>query len=156
MSRKLIVAVTLLILLPALTFAYDGKLRGTVTDKETGEPLIGANVLLEGTTLGASSDLNGDFIVLAIPPGVYTIKVSYIGYQPVSITNVRINANLTTTQDLQLPPSAIEMEALEVVAERPLIQRNTTNTVRMTTQEEIQNIPIRGLVNMVPQRQFHS
>jgi len=149
MLRKALLAVCAVFLLPALLIAQDGKLRGRVTDKESGDPLVGANVTVDGTSLGAAADLRGDYVVLGIPPGVYTIKVSYIGYQPVSISNVRVNAGLTTTQDFKLASSAIEVTALEVVAERPLVQRNTTNTVRLTTTEDIENLPIRGLQNIV-------
>jgi hypothetical protein len=149
MFRRIFLASSLLLLFSGLTFAQDGKLRGKVTDKETGDPLIGANVVIKGTTLGASTDLSGDYVVLAVPPGVYTVEVSYIGYQSVSLANIRVSANLTTTQDFELAPTALEIGAVEIVAERPLIQRNTTNTIRMTTQEDIQNIPIRGLQNII-------
>ncbi|HWP81959.1 MAG TPA: TonB-dependent receptor [Bacteroidota bacterium] len=149
MHRKLNVALLLCILLPVFLFAQDGKLRGRVTDKESGEPLIGANVVIEGTSLGASTDLNGDYIILSIPPGTYTVRASYIGYAPFSISNIRISSNITTTVDIQLSTTAIQVEAVEIVAERPLIQRNTTNTVRVQTQEEIKNIPFRGVQNII-------
>ncbi len=149
MFRKLSLVMILLFLLPALAFAQNGKLRGVVIDKETGDPLPGANVVIDGTTLGASSDLNGVYIVLAVPPGVYTVRTSYMGYQEMDIANIRVMANLTTTQDFALTPAAIAGEAVEIIAERPLIQRNTTNTIRMTTQEDIQNVPIRGLENIL-------
>ncbi len=149
MLRKALLAMCVLFLLPALALAQDGKLRGKVTDKESGDPLIGANITIDGTSLGAAADLNGDYVVLGVPAGVYTVRVSYIGYQPVALSNVRVSAGLTTTQDFKLSSSAIEVGSLEVVAERPLIQRNTTNTVRLTTTEDIENLPIRGLQNLV-------
>ena len=149
MLRKLLVAFTALFLLPVLLLAQDGKLRGRVTDRESGEPLIGANVTVDGTSLGASSDLNGEYIILSVPPGTYTVKASYIGYSPYTISNIRVSSNITTSQDYALSSTAIQVEAVEVVAERPLIQRNTTNTVRVTTQEDIKNIPLRGAENIV-------
>jgi hypothetical protein len=149
MLRKLLAVFTALFLLPVLLLAQDGKLRGTVTDKESGEPLIGANVTIEGTSLGASSDLNGEYIILSVPPGTYTVKASYIGYSPYTISNIRISSNITMNQDFALSSTAIQVEAVEVVAQRPLIQRNTTNTVRVSTQEEIRYIPYRGIQNIV-------
>ncbi|MFQ5629101.1 MAG: TonB-dependent receptor domain-containing protein [bacterium] len=149
MFRKLLLTGFLLVVLPAFAFAQTGKLNGQITDKETGDPLIGVNVILDGTTLGAATDVNGDYVVIGIPPGVYTVRASYISYQEQAIANVRVSAALTTTQDFQLQPSTIEMAALEVTAERPLVQRNTTNTVRLTTTEDIENLPIRGLQNIV-------
>lgn len=148
MSRKLFFAL-LMLLVPALLYAQSGKLRGTIVDKATGESLIGANVIIEGTNLGASTDLNGEYIILNVPPGVYTMKTSYIGFAPVTVSNVRVSSNLTTTQDVELSSMAIQVGEVVVIADRPLIQRNTTNTVRMTTQETIRNIPVRGLQNIL-------
>lgn len=124
--------------------SQDGKLRGMVTDMETNEPLVGANVVIEGSSLGASTSLDGEYVILSVPPGTYTVKASYIGYASVSISNVRVNANITTTQDIRLSSTAIQIDAVDVTAERPLVQRNTTNTVRVVTQENIENLPTRG------------
>lgn len=149
MYRKLLLVALLAILLPTLVFGQSGKLRGLVTDKETGEPLIGANVVIEGTGMGTASDMNGSYLVLAVPPGVYTVMATYIGYQTETIQNIRVSSNQTTTLDFALSTEAIRGEALVVVAERPLIQRNTTNTVRMTTSEDIESLPIRGFQNII-------
>jgi hypothetical protein len=149
MLRKYTMLVGLVLLLPGILIAQDGKLRGVVTDSQNGEPLIGANVFIEETTLGAATDERGEYIMLSIPPGTYTVRVSFIGYAPVILSNLRINANLTTTQDFQLTSSAIQVGSIEVVSERPLIHRNTTNTVRFVTQEDIGYLPFRGLQNIV-------
>lgn len=149
MFKKVFLVSVLLILLPTLLFAQAGKLRGVVTDKETGDPLPGANIILEGTQMGSAADLNGEFIVLGIPPGVYTIRADYIGYQSYTVANIRISSNLTTTRDFTLASTALEMEAISITAEKPIVQRNTTNTVRMTTQDEIKSLPIRGVGSIV-------
>src|SRR5262245_15132338 len=116
MSSRVLLAVTILLLLPALVLAQDGKMRGRILDRESNEPLIGASVVVDGTTLGASTDINGDYIVLSVPPGAYTVKVSYIGYQTLTVSNVRVNANLTTTQDFLLASTAVEVAGMEIVA----------------------------------------
>ncbi len=142
-------AMLFLLLVPAMLFAQDGKLRGKVVDKDSGEPLIGATIVLEGTTVGASSDLNGEYIVLAVRAGVYTVRVNYVGYAPYSISNIRVSAGQTTSLDFRLTASSVEVQEVQVVAERPLIQRNTTNTIRNATQEELQNLPVRGVGEVV-------
>jgi outer membrane receptor protein involved in Fe transport len=149
MFRKLLVAFAALLLLPALLLAQDGKLRGKVTDRETGDALIGANVQIEGTNMGAATDVNGEYVILSVPPAIYTVKVTYIGYTPTTVSNIRVNSNITTTYDFKLASSAVQIQAVEIVAERPLIQRNTTNTIRVTQQEEVQYIPFRGVQNIV-------
>lgn len=149
MLRKIALALFVLLLVPIVLLAQDGKLRGLVTDKESGEPLIGANVVVDGTSLGAASDVNGEFVILSVPPGIYTLKASYIGYAPVTISNVRILSNITTTQDIQMSSTAVQASEVVITAERPLIQRNTTNTVRVNTQENLASLPVRGLQNIV-------
>ena len=149
MQRKLFAVLFAAVLLPALLLAQDGKLRGRVTDRDSGEPLVGANVFVEGTNLGAACDINGDYIILSVRPGVYTLRISYVGYNQLTLSNVRISSNITTSQDIKLTSSAIQVQAVEIVAERPLVQRNTTNTVRLSTQEDIENLPIRGIQNIV-------
>lgn len=57
-----------------------GKITGKITDSKTGEGLIGVNVLIAGTTLGASSDIDGYYVILNIPPGKYNLLFSSLGY----------------------------------------------------------------------------
>ena len=146
---KIIGILVLALLIPGLMLAQTGKVRGIVTDKATGDPLPGANITIEGTTIGASADLNGVYVILAVPVGVFTVRANFIGYQAEVISNIRVSSNQTTTLDFGLNQSAIQVEALEIVAERPIIQRNTTNTVRLTTQEDIENLAIRGVDNII-------
>ena len=79
------VLLLLFIIQTCLFAGVTGKLVGKVTDTNTGEPLIGANILLQGTDLGAATDVNGQFIIINIPPGIYNVKVSYISYETVLI-----------------------------------------------------------------------
>ena len=79
-----------------LTAGQTGKITGKVLDQETGNPLPGVNVLLENTSMGAATDPEGKFVILDIPPGLYTVKLSFIGYATVTIENVRSTADLTT------------------------------------------------------------
>lgn len=149
MFRKLLLAFVALLLLPVLLVAQDGKLRGKVTDKESGEALIGANVTVEGTNLGAATDVNGEYVILSVPPGIFTVKVTYIGYSSVTVSNVTVNASLTTSLPLAMSSSAVQVQGVEIVAERPLIQRNTTNTIRIQSQADIASLPFRGVQNIV-------
>ncbi len=70
----------LLLLLLGVSFAFSGTIKGIVTDKDTGDPLIGANVVLEGTGMGTTTDLDGFFIITDVPPGTYKLTVNYVGY----------------------------------------------------------------------------
>jgi outer membrane receptor protein involved in Fe transport len=120
-----------------------GKIAGKVIDTATGEPLPGANVIVVGTTLGAATDLEGNYIILRVPPGVYSVKASMIGYDVLQYDNVRVSVDKTTQLDFQLRESVVELgETVTVVAERPLIQRDLTSTSATIGSETIENLPV--------------
>ncbi len=96
-----------------------GKLAGKITDKTTGEPLIGANVYIQALNTGASTDLNGNYFILNIPPGTYSISVSMVGYAKLTVNNVSIIIDRTTTENFELETTTIEVEGVVIVAERP-------------------------------------
>ena len=86
--NKIIVSSILYFIFLVGTIVYagtTGKIAGKITDKSTGEVLIGANVLIVGTTMGASSDIDGNYFILNIPPGEYEVKASMIGYSSFTI-----------------------------------------------------------------------
>jgi outer membrane receptor protein involved in Fe transport len=126
-----------------------GKLAGVVTDKNTDEPIVAANVYLEGTTLGAATDADGYYYIINIPPGTYTVVVEMIGYKKVSVENVRINVNLTTHLDFQLEQTTLEGQEIIVVAERPIVQKDLTSTVANISKEEINALPVDNFQQVV-------
>ncbi|MCX7983810.1 MAG: carboxypeptidase-like regulatory domain-containing protein [Bacteroidetes bacterium] len=117
-----------------------GKLAGVVTDEQTGEPLIGANVVVRGTSLGASTDLDGNYFVLNIPAGKYEVQVSMVGYERVIVRDVIINSGRTTTLNVQLKQTAIEQEAVVVEAVRPDVEKEKTSTSAVVRPEEVQSL----------------
>jgi TonB-dependent receptor len=105
------------LLIPHALFAQGaGSVQGKVSDKETGEALIGANVTIENTGIGAASDLNGEYLLRSVAPGTYRLRVTYIGYDPVSV-EVKVSANATTRQDFRLIAHAISGEVFIVMGQ---------------------------------------
>ena len=149
MKRKITVLFFLLFL-PMIVFAgTTGKIKGKVTDLQTGEPLIGANVIVVGTSFGAATDIKGEYTISNLDAGVYELKSSYLGYKTVTISNVRVNADLTAEINFQLPATGVAVGEVEIVAKRPLINKSNTNAIRTTTNTEIEALPIRGVDNIV-------
>ena len=75
-----VIAVLMLTLLTSTLFAgTTGKISGVVVDAGNGEPLPGVAVQLEGTTIGAQTNINGEYVILNIPPKTYTVKVRLVG-----------------------------------------------------------------------------
>lgn len=131
---------------PSLLFAgTTGKIAGKVLDAETKEPLPGANVTIEGSTMGAACDLNGAFNVLNLPPGKYTLVISMIGYKKTRVENLMVKIDLTTTQNIDMQPEVIEGEEMSIVAERPLVRIDMTSALSSVGAEEIANLPVQDV-----------
>ncbi len=151
MLKRLTIFFMLLIFPTCFVFAgTTGKITGTVIDKETKEPLPGVNIVLEGTTMGAATDENGSYFILNVPPGMYTVVASMIGYQVEKVTQVRVSADLTTEINFELSSTVVELgEAVEVVAERPLIQKDMTATQTIMESEEIENAAVNSFESIM-------
>lgn len=141
----------LLFLIPLTMLAQRGKVVGTVTDKNTGEPLVGVNIVIEGTFLGTSTDIDGLFLLLNVDPGIYTLRAMYVGYRDMIIENIRVSVNVTTEVNFELTEEALTSDAIVVVAERPLVNKNITNSNSIIKSEDIANLPIRGVNAIVAQ-----
>jgi hypothetical protein len=145
MSKRLLPIFVVLFLASSLFGQETAKVSGVVTDAETGEPLPGANVIIQGTSYGAATDADGEYTILQIQPGLYTISASFIGYATLQKQEVQLTAGLTTRLNFELEAAAIEGQVIEVVVERPLVEPTATNAVRNLTREEFENMPTRSV-----------
>ncbi len=135
--------ISLVLLLPFFIYAgTTGKLAGTIKDAQTGEPLVGANVIIEGTNFGAATNLNGEYVILNISPGRYNVKFSFIGYETIAIQNVIIVVDQTTLLQIELNPQTIQVDEIVVTARTPLIQKDVTGSISVITREEIDALPV--------------
>lgn len=122
-----------------------GKLVGVVTDAATKEPLIGANVILEGTTIGAATNIDGKFIILNIPPGTYNVIASMIGYSKLTQKDVQIFIDRTTQLTFELQDATVQMEQVVVIAKKPPIVKDRTSSSTSIDDKQISAAPIEGL-----------
>ena len=105
----------LLMLLP-ITYLFattTGKITGRIIDQTTGEPLPFANVVIEGTTLGAATDIDSHYFILNVPPGEYTLSALMMGYDYKKVKEVRLSVGFTTVCNFELPPTILEREEIE-------------------------------------------
>ena len=119
-----------------------GKITGVVKDAQSGEAVIGASVLIEGTTAGAATDIDGYYVILNVPPGRYSVVSSAIGYSKKTVTGVTVSVDLTTTVDFQLTPTVIEGEEIVVTAERRLIKKDLTSSEARVDASQIEKLPV--------------
>jgi outer membrane receptor protein involved in Fe transport len=120
-----------------------GRIKGTVTDLKTGEPLSGVSVRVEGTTMGAKTSLNGDFVIISVPPGTYSLVFSAVGFESIKLTDVDVSTDQTTERNLQLKQAVLETgKVTTVTGVRKGIDFNQTSTVSIKTQKQIQIAPV--------------
>jgi len=116
----------LVLLISPYTASGQGKIAGRVIDKDSGEALIGVNVVIDGTTQGTVTDTNGNYIILNVRPGDYTLAFSYIGFTREVVSGLRVTTGQTTRYDIALSEQVIEGEEIVVRADRPLVRKDLT------------------------------
>ncbi|MBU4445569.1 MAG: TonB-dependent receptor [Candidatus Marinimicrobia bacterium] len=122
-----------------------GKIAGRVINTKTQEPLIGANIIIDGSTLGAAADRFGEYFVLNVPPGIYNITARMMGYRSMTVQQVVVVVDRTVNVNFSLLPTAIEMEPVSVVAKRPPVIKDLTSTANLIEARDIEAAPIEGL-----------
>jgi outer membrane receptor protein involved in Fe transport len=126
-----------------------GKISGRITDKEAKSPLPGANVVVAGTNIGAATDPDGGYVIINVPPGTYDLRVTLIGYGPVTVRQVKVTADRTTLINAELATSAVELEDVLVQAERPMVQKDLTATMAAVSDEQIKMLPVRNFIEVL-------
>ncbi|MYJ44409.1 MAG: TonB-dependent receptor, partial [Rhodothermaceae bacterium] len=129
-------------------FAQSGKVAGRVTD-ESGAGLPGVNLFIPATLQGATSDLDGYYIILNVSPGTYTIRSSFIGFATQIVEGVRVNIEQTTTVNFQLVEDAVGLEEMIVTAELPVVQADVSNSQLNVSSDQIEALPVSSINSVV-------
>ncbi|OIO64666.1 MAG: hypothetical protein AUJ47_03530 [Candidatus Marinimicrobia bacterium CG1_02_48_14] len=146
-----LISAFVLSLLPTLAFAgTTGKIMGRVIDDASGEALVGVNVVIEGENLGAASGENGEYFIINVPVGIYSLQAQYMGYKMVKVNEVRVNADLTTVVDILMTSTVLDLgESVVVEAKRPMVQKDLTSSRRTMTSDDIQDMPVSSVEGAV-------
>lgn len=144
-KRILVIAVSILIISSIDITAQSGKISGKVYDASTRQPLIGANVYIEGTTMGAATDLDGNFRILNVPPGKYNVTASMISFAKVVQKDVQVMIDRTTELEFYLQDETVEIEQVVITAQKKAIVKDRTATATNIDDEQIKAAPIEGL-----------
>lgn len=148
-AAALIMAITLVT--PAVRAGTTGKLTGMVKN-DKGQPVVGANIRIEGLRIGALSDDEGRFMLLGIPAGVYPVRANLLGHAPYLASNVSISPDFTTELNIELKTEAVQMGEVRVDASRPLLQKDATGTTRFISSDDVKKLPTRGYRDAVAQQ----
>ncbi len=143
MKRLLFISLSLLFFMHPVWAGVTGKIAGIIKDSKTGEPLPGVNVFIQGTTMGAATDIDGFFVILNVPPGKYTLEANYVGYKNVSVTDVVVNVDFTTRIDITMEETTLESsEKIVVIADRPLIRKDEVSTRHLISAQDFEVQPV--------------
>ncbi len=125
-----------------------GKITGRILGTNQ-EPILGVTVLVVGARLGAFTDEEGRFHVLNVPAGAYQLKAQLIGFRPLLVTDVVVNADQTTRLDLVMQEAAVEVAEIVVSGEAPVVDVHGTGTLATVTRREIEALPVQELQDIV-------
>ena len=147
--NKVLVLITLFV--SQIAFGgQTGKLSGKIIDNETKEGVIGANIIVEGTYLGAAADIDGYYFINNIPPGEYNVIVTAVGYRKTTIKNVKISIDLTTKVDVVLSSESVQLGGeVVVVAQKPLIIKDLTSSASTVSSKDIEMMPVDNLQSII-------
>lgn len=141
--------ITIILLLSNIAYTYsqplpeqsNGLISGSVVDFVTKQPLIGANILIPGTTIGAATDLNGNFRIDNVNPGTYQLRASVIGYESQTKTDVVVSPGRMTQVTFQLIAQVIEFDGVVVTSDFFRTNPFEVNSIRSFSFEEIRRSP---------------
>jgi len=125
-----------------------GKISGRVVDEKK-EPVVGVSVQIVGTSLGAATDIDGYYTIINILPGTYELKFSAVGYTPLIVRGVSVEAGQTTTINAVMSEQAIQTKEIVVVAKRPVVDTRQTSAVSILDRSQISILPVQSLTDIV-------
>lgn len=122
---------TSLVLIPAWLFAQTGTIRGRVFDEKTNEPLPFVNIIISGTNIGSTSDLDGNFLFTGVQPGFVSLSASFVGFEPATTPEFMVTNARTSTIEIPMREMAVQLELVEVRAS--FFRRKEESPVSMRT-----------------------
>jgi len=147
-----IIPLLLAFILPGLVFAQTGLIQGELVDRETGEPLPGANVLIQGTHLGAATDMEGNFTIDNVPVGTHTIEARFLGYRAARMT-VEVVADEVTMVSFEMVESALRFDDVVVTGQaREARRREVSGAITSIETAPLAEAPIMSMSQMLQAR----
>ena len=152
--KKPLFQLTIVLLLSVFTgtiYAGDtGKITGTVRDRDTGDPIAGVNVVIEGTSLGAMTDLDGYFTIINVKPGKCSVQATFVGYVPLIQKDVVVSIDINTQLNFDLEPTVLEAaEPVEIYYEKPAVIPGVTSSEQRLTSADMEVLPVSDIGDMI-------
>jgi hypothetical protein len=148
-KRIATLALLLFITINTMFAGTTGKISGIVKDARSGDPLVGVNIAIEGSRLGASSAVDGSFAIVNVPSGEYRLRASMLGYTPTTVVGVRVFIDQTAEVKFTLSEEAIQAQEVVVVAVRPVVQKDVASSTANISSKEIASLPVTSISAVV-------
>jgi outer membrane receptor protein involved in Fe transport len=130
-----------------------GSIKGRITDKDDGSSLPGVNIIIKGTSFGTASDLDGNFELKNIRPGEYALEFSFLGYERVLMTGIRVTAGKATEITVALGVEVLKgADEVVVIGEKPIFDVEKSRSGVSVSRSEIEAAPVRRVEDVVGQQ----
>lgn len=148
--RNWIWSVLFIVFLNSMAVAQTtGKITGRVTDAKTQEPLVGANIMVQGSGKGSATDDRGAYYILNLPPGVYTLQAFYVGYEKMTLEDVRVSVNRSTTVDIPMRTTILEGQQVTIEVDRISVKKDLTNSTKNISSDQMAVMPVENVGGVV-------
>lgn len=146
---KLSLVLAFVLLVSVTAQAQTGRIQGQIIEAGSGETLIGATVLIQGTSQGASADIDGFYRILNVRPGTYTLEFRYVGYSTRIVENVLVRTDLNTEINIELALEAFQGQEVIVQAEREVIIKDLTSSESRVSRDQIEKLPVQEVRDII-------
>ena len=152
-NNRLKTAFLMILGMSTFLMAQEGSVSGRVTDAQTGDPLVGANVLVVGTNLGAATDINGEYAISRVPSGAQRLNANYIGFAS-SSANVDIPVDGNATSDFGLSVAALNLNEVVVTGAGTAVEKSKIgNSVGVVNMSALEDAPITNFSDILQGRE---
>ena len=146
---SLLLSAVVLVIFSSPALAQTGKITGRVTEAVSGDPLPGVNVVIDATTQGTATDIDGYFTIINIRPGTYDVRASFVGFTSLVVEDVRVSIDLTTEINFELQADVVGLEELVVTSEQEVVKRDLSASRVDITADQIENLPVTDINRVV-------
>lgn len=130
----------LIVFISAVASAQQTGIKGIVSDKITKETLVGATVIIQGTTTGSTTDLDGNYTIASLAPGSYNLVISYISYKTQIIERVKVVKDVLLELNVELEGNSVALEGVVISA-----NRRTGSEISMLSSMKMSNVVVSGI-----------
>ncbi|MFN0275097.1 MAG: von Willebrand factor type A domain-containing protein [Chitinophagales bacterium] len=127
-----------------ISFTGNSVIKGTITDKATGEPLFGCTVTIEGSTFGTVSDIDGRYEIQKLEAGKYDLTFTYIGFEKLTIKEIVVSENETKIADAQLDDSSVSLDEVMVIEHKQQDKVKLSKKAETSSTNNITAYPLSG------------